>query len=419
VPRRARGEGNITYHKTNGNFQVKVPTGRTLRSGRPEFRYATAPTEAEALIKKQALLRQIADNTLPEINRLTVAQYLESFLTESAPRWSARTLEINTNLVRSHLTPTLGRINLAKLTPLDISRAQGHIAKPRTRTITHTKREREVRVGGANTAHQARRLLVQALNTAVRYRLIATNPAVLVEPVRLEKPEYTILEPDEVARLLETTKRNNPWLYALIYTAFDTAMRPGELRGLGWQHLRQRGTTSILEVRRTAKSTPGPDPRTWYGSEKTINARRDIPISTETLHILEEHRARILEHAKKHRVTWTDHNVLFPSRNGTPLHAQNFAQDLDTLCAAARVPRMTPHDMRHTGISLMIWNNLDVRDIADHVGHASAAFTLSRYAHVFGAQRNARTRLSLTAKLRTSNLENEASENPEVVTRVV
>jgi integrase len=416
MPRRAKGEGNITYHKINKNFQVKVPTGRTKPSGELEYRYITAPTEAEAATKKRVLVQQVTDNALPELNRLTVAQYLENFLQENQTRWSERSREINSSLVRLHINPVIGKILLSKLGPMDISKAQSQIATERTRTVISSKnRSRQVKVGGKTTAHQARRFLVQALNTAVRYRLIVSNPALLVTPVKLVRPEYTILEPEEVALLLEVTQERNPWLYAMLFVGFDTAMRPGELRALGKIHHRRRGGSWILEVRRTARGTPGTDPKRWFGVGKTPSARRDVLINLETDAVLDRQQKMLEEHTRK-TPGFQDHGLIFPSRAGTPMHSKNLNDDLGALCKAAGLPRMTPHDIRHTGISLMIYAGMDVKAIADRVGHASAAFTLQRYAHAFSTQRNAGANLSLSTKLRSLL---EQPKNLEVVNTVV
>ena len=50
---------------------------------------------------------------------------------------------------------------------------------------------------------------------------------------------------------------------------------------------------------------------------------------------------------------------------------------------AAIMPRVTPHDLRHTAASLAISAGANVKAVQRMLGHASAAMTLDRYADLF------------------------------------
>ncbi|MDP9364334.1 MAG: tyrosine-type recombinase/integrase, partial [Chloroflexota bacterium] len=64
------------------------------------------------------------------------------------------------------------------------------------------------------------------------------------------------------------------------------------------------------------------------------------------------------------------------------------------LAAAAGVPVLRFHDLRHTGATLLIANGVPAKVVAERLGHASIAITLDLYAHVQeGMQRDAAARL--------------------------
>ncbi|WP_255312200.1 tyrosine-type recombinase/integrase [Rhodococcus rhodnii] len=46
------------------------------------------------------------------------------------------------------------------------------------------------------------------------------------------------------------------------------------------------------------------------------------------------------------------------------------------------VPRVTPHDLRHTAASLAVWAGVNVKALQRMLGHASAAMTLDTYGPV-------------------------------------
>ena len=50
---------------------------------------------------------------------------------------------------------------------------------------------------------------------------------------------------------------------------------------------------------------------------------------------------------------------------------------------AAQVPRLTPHDLRHTAASLAVSAGANVKAMQRMLGHASAAMTLDIYADLF------------------------------------
>jgi integrase len=315
-------------------------------------------------------------------------------------RWSERTQDLNRSLITLHINPIIGNLQLSKLEPQHIAKMQTKIAEPRIKTMQHKNSTRDVKIGGKTTAFQSRALMIHALNTAVKWRILNFNPAAVIDPVKIDREEYQILEPSEVSALLAYALEHNPWLYALMFTGFDNGMRPGELRGFGTEHRRMRSTQTVLEIRRTARPTPAAnDPKLWFGPVKTKRSRRDVILSEDNIEALDIQKTLILEHQKKNLVTFKDNGILFPSRAGTPMHGHNLGDDLETLCKKLGLPRITPHDMRHTAISLMIYAGMDIQQIANIVGHASAAFTLQRYAHIFKHQQVAASRIGLKSKL--------------------
>jgi len=48
-----------------------------------------------------------------------------------------------------------------------------------------------------------------------------------------------------------------------------------------------------------------------------------------------------------------------------------------------RMPRVTPHDLRHTAASLAISSGANVKAVQRMLGHASASMTLDTYADLF------------------------------------
>jgi integrase len=74
---------------------------------------------------------------------------------------------------------------------------------------------------------------------------------------------------------------------------------------------------------------------------------------------------------------------VFPGLNGNPLGPTAVARHLDKLIREVGLPRLVPHQLRHTCASLLIEAGHDPMEVADQLGHANPAVTLSVYSAAF------------------------------------
>jgi integrase len=87
-----------------------------------------------------------------------------------------------------------------------------------------------------------------------------------------------------------------------------------------------------------------------------------------------------------------DPGLLFPTRTGRPFDRHRFmGRVFKPAARASGLPRLTFHDLRHTGASLMIAAGCHVKVIAEQMGHSDGgALVLKRYGHLYkGARKHA------------------------------
>jgi integrase len=53
-------------------------------------------------------------------------------------------------------------------------------------------------------------------------------------------------------------------------------------------------------------------------------------------------------------------------------------------CERLGIPRLIPHELRHTAASLAIASGADIKVVQQMLGHKSAVMTLDQYRHLFG-----------------------------------
>jgi integrase len=109
-------------------------------------------------------------------------------------------------------------------------------------------------------------------------------------------------------------------------------------------------------------------------SPKTAGSRRTIPISSELVTLLRQHRDR------QRFIGAPD--LVFPApRTGTWLQQPAIQHALERACVKAGVPRISPHGIRHSGGSIAYRNGMSIKVISERLGHSSMAVTMGVYVH--------------------------------------
>jgi integrase len=138
----------------------------------PKDRYLYGKTRQVVAEKLTKAMAQRDSGLVFETGKLTVAGYMNKWLTESARnRLRPKTYKDYSGLTRLHIIPALGHIKLKKLTPLHVqsfygSKLESGLSK-RTVEYIHT-------------------VLHSALKQAVRWELVPRNVTEAVDPPREE-----------------------------------------------------------------------------------------------------------------------------------------------------------------------------------------------------------------------------------------
>lgn len=303
--------------------------------------------------------------------RLTVGDYLRRWLRDYAVHNVApSTLARYTSIIERHLIPALGSLRLRDLRPPHLQAAYGGFLAAGGR--------RDSREGGLSprSVLHHHRLLKEALAQAVRWQLLAYNPADAVTPPRAARPEMRVLSPEEVSWLLEAAA-GTP-LYTLLYLALHTGLRQGELLGLRWQDVDlDRGS---LHVQRTAQRLPGQG--VTYRAPKSHRSSRPVSLSAEVVELLREHRRAQVQHRLRVGPAYKGMGLVFASPLGGPMDPGNLRRHFARLVESAALAPMRFHDLRHTAATLMLRAGVHPKVVSERLGHATVSLTLDTYSHV-------------------------------------
>ena len=239
--RARRGNGHVR-ERSPGSFELRYFLGTDPATGKRKYATATVKgSRKDAEKELRRLLRALDTGEHVEPSRLTVRDWLATWLGAVQQEVSPKTHERYGEIVNHFLVPALGNLPLAKLAPVHIQEAYNALAEGG---------RRDGKPGGLapRTRRHIHRILSAALGRAVEQQLIARNPAEVFRR-RLPKVEHrtmTTLTAEQSARLLGALRHSH--IYWPVPLALATGARRGEVLALRWRNADlDRGAVRIVE----------------------------------------------------------------------------------------------------------------------------------------------------------------------------
>lgn len=257
-----------------------------------------------------------------------------------------------------------------------------------------------------------RAVLRRALGQAMRWGMLGRNVATLVDLPPARTYDVRALSIDDARAMLDAVRGDG--LEPLVTVALATGLRQGEALALRWSDIDLDG--GQLTVRHTLHRSGG---RVTLTEPKTKRSRRAVTLPTFAVAALKRQRdwfqaqQRMLAGSR-----WQGPDCpsdpagyVFTSSIGTPLDGANVTKRLQARLAAAGLPRMRFHDLRHGAATLLLAQGVHPRVVMETLGHSQIAVTMNTYSHVVPAlQREAADRLDAAFALTNGrNMDAEAA----------
>lgn len=376
-----RGNGEDSIYKDGDRWRGAVSLGWDANGNRIRKK-VSGRTRAEAVGKLRKLREQVDMGTVPD-DKLTIKAFLDRWLTINLPGTVSESTEDDYNdTVRLHLIPALGRKRLTKLTVVDLDK------------LWKAKREAGY---SANSIRIMRTVLRKALGQAEREGIVPRNVAALSSAPRIRAKEGRTLTVEQARQLLTTVTGHRFDVAIMIALAYG--MRRGEVLGLHWSALDwEAGTLRVTHgVKRIKNRDKASDRRTTLvvSELKTAKSRRTLVLTPEIVAKIRAHRSRQSEAKIAAGPLWQDHGLIFTSEVGTPMDPDNFSHTFSKLCQKADLGHWHPHELRHSGASLMLAQGTPLHVVSEILGHASITITKDVYGHLLeGDKRAAATSMS-------------------------
>lgn len=357
MAKRGHGEGSI-YQRKDGRWVASI----TLEGGNRKRKTYYGKTRKEVQDKLKVAQREQEQGTLHTGPQQTVKQYLESWLEEvHKPTIKVSTYAKYRTIINKHIIPSLGHVQLQKLTPQQVQKL-------------YSEKLKDGLTG--KTVFSIHALLHKALDNAVRWNLVVRNVCDAVTPPRVERHEIQPLTPEQSKQLLKAVEGRS--IEAIIKLALTTGMRRGELLALRWSDIDFKDKS--LNVRHTVDYIG----RFGYveSEPKTNASRRKIVIPDFVIEVLRQHRTRQKENKLKAGDAWQENNLVFCNAVGSYISPDYLLELFHKVLEDAGLPDIRFHDLRHSAATLLLSMGVHPKVVQEILGHSRINMTMDTYSHV-------------------------------------
>ncbi|WP_419153992.1 tyrosine-type recombinase/integrase [Weissella viridescens] len=378
--------------KKNGKYQVRVYVGYDKITGKRKTKYATCETMREARLKEAQLITDVETGELvPEWDKPKVQKHYtfdEAFeewfdIYKRQGRTNATVSKVEYYFRHYLMSDDLfGGMYLERMTRKDI---QKRINEFMPRYV----RSREI-IG------YAKRMLKWAVdNEDIAFD---DNPLEHVQMVQSKIPTKRITKyyNEEQIKIFEIGI-NEYWgdtqydLVAIFETLIRTGARIGEVLALKWKDVDFGDKCIVYRGRISRVVNQRPE---YLDGLKNGDGQRIIQADDVIINVLRRWRSIQREYLFSFGIRVTDDSFLFTSMSRNQVNHDHF-RDEATLTNALRrfnewynethqikLPYLNIHGFRHTHASLLISNGVELKQVADRLGHKDITVTANIYADV-------------------------------------
>ncbi len=277
------------------------------------------------------------------------------------PTSKHRTFERYYHIVNSHLLPDLGNTELENLTPIVLQR---YI----TNLLTTGNK-----VNGKGLAHSTINGIITVIKTTLKlaYELGFTTTYTGNKIKRPKQTEnkvtcFNLIEQYKIEQAV--IKNSKPKMFGVILCLY-TGVRIGELLALEWCDVDfDNNILTISKACYDGIDTNGKFSRIT-DTPKTNTSKREIPLPKQIVKQL------------KHLHKITNSSYIICDNHGNGIKVRSYQRSFELLLNKLNIEHKSFHALRHTFATRALECGMDVKTLAEILGHKNPTITLNRYVH--------------------------------------
>ena len=344
----------------------------------------------------------------------TVSALLDEYVNVyGTAHWGDSYYSYTVHRINDYIKPAIGDLLLRDLTPqrLDLLYATmlntpavvlpGH--KDKTKTISYP------------VVEKCHCVLRSALNQAVRWGYITTNPALAAKMPKAPSKRREVWSPEDAQKAISVCTDMN--LKASILLAVGCSLRLGEILGLQWKHVHiseesVQDNSSVLEVRQELKRCDKgalealdsekrgqvfltfPETKADCKTSlvlkipKTESSVWSVYIPNSVAKILQELKKQQDRQKESLHGMYQDFDMVIAQPDGRPTEERLLAKAFKKLIEENGLPMVVFHSLRHLSTSMKLqYSGGDIKAVQGDTGHSQASMVTQVYSHTFDANR--------------------------------
>lgn len=307
---------------------------------------------------------------------ITFAALSEEYMHNCVPnQLKPGTADTYKNALNRYLIPAFGNLYLEEISSRAISDYMSRAHFPdEDRLLTGAKLK----------------MLSYCMRSVMKYALkqsyIEHDPCVgAIVPERKDRRDTRkkYLEDREIGAFLKLFAEYNQYNTAIKLLLY-TGLRSGELLGLKWSDIDFR--SHVIRIDKSLTNIPGSFILTTPKSEA---GRRIIYMNKTIEALLKEHKRNCAQdnrygdnvrNTSYRRISGDE--IVFTNRSGGFLTRQTLNRRFHKATAGTPFASMSLHCLRHSNATMLLNNGLDLKLVAEHLGHSKISTTADIYANV-------------------------------------
>jgi integrase len=362
-------------------YKRKLPSGTVTWAYQVDMGYdeagkriRIAKTGFERKQDAQAALTQLLaeknSGSLIRPNPQTFTEFMTEWFEEYARHKCApKTVERYRQLA-AYTYPHIGAVRLQEISTLMLQRVLNKLKE----SGGHDRKTKQPRPLSAKTIHHIASLIHAALDIAIEWSLLKTNPVSLKNLPKVTKREAVPMDADRLLWYADAARAAGLWEFVMV--AGGTGCRRGELLALRWDDIDFIASTmsitkSLEQTKAGLRIKPPKQERS-----------RLISLAPPTIEIL-----RAVQQQQEHhkRLYGTDYrkdlNLVFCGPDGGYLRPDSVSSKCSLIAMKAGLKNTSLHTVRHAHGSQLLSEGVPLPTVSKRLGHSSVRVTAEVYSH--------------------------------------
>ncbi len=389
-----------SIRKRGNGFQITVSNGRDINGKQIVETTTFIPDPAKTAKQNEKALqlfvlefeKKVKEGTFLDGSKLTYSKYIEIWLEKHAKnQMQVTTYEQAVIALKHHILGKIGHLKLTEIKPLHLRQVYEDMQNT---GYELNGKHKEYSVGTIKRIHS---VISATLTTAVQWELIDDNPCRKVKPPKGEKTKvlkhFTLEEAQVFLNYIKQPymvdlgggkeKKYDetcmPYQLQVFYNlALLGGFRRGEILALTWKDIDFK--TNTITISKSLAHIKGQE---IVKSTKNQTSNREVIVPGSCITMLKQLKA------ERNVFSLNGEDFVFMQDNGKPMCTSTptnvFRKTIRRYNAdlqhTVKLPEIPLHGLRHTSATLLISQNVDVKEVSSRLGHSTTSTTLDIYTH--------------------------------------